>query len=61
MKRISRGVNVTNRRRNVIDRLESQLSFGYKPSKDEKGETIPLTDSDRKRITKELETLKTRL
>lgn len=56
------------RRKGVIERLEQQLKFG---TKTEKGDAlrkatvgldqIPLTESDVKRITKELSTLKNRV
>lgn len=46
------------RRKSVIERLESQLKAGVKETK--KG-VMPLTDADRARIQKELETLRNRL
>lgn len=52
------------RRRRVMKRLENQLLTGFKTVKDETSGNIgtaPLTEEDRKRIIKELETLKTRL
>jgi hypothetical protein len=48
------------RRKNVIDRLETQLKYGMKPPK-KKNQTvsdIPLTDTDINRIKKELVILK---
>jgi hypothetical protein len=57
------------KRKGVIERLEKQLKDGVKnttimvgkkyPTK--QSATIPLTDSDIKRINKELEVLKTRI
>lgn len=53
------------RRKSVIERLETQLKSGVKPieamrlSKDKS--TQPLTDLDIKRINKEIETLKQRI
>lgn len=52
-------VILKNRRLKVIKRLEKQLAFGFKPLKS--GDLTELTDSDKQRIKKELETLKTRV
>jgi hypothetical protein len=60
------------RRETVIKRLEAQLQSGTKPTKSGDGAIInvafkenvstePLTDFDRSRIEKELQTLKTRV
>lgn len=46
-----------NRIARVIERLENQLKKGTKPFE---GEEVPLTDSDIKRIEKELKTIKSR-
>jgi vacuolar-type H+-ATPase subunit E/Vma4 len=51
---------VTNRRKRVFKKLTTQLKAGTKTLKD--GVTIvPLTESDVKRIEKEIETLKTKI
>ena len=62
---------VQSRRRSVIERLEKQLKIGRKPlfwfNENLKRlvqspvETVELTDHDRNRISKEIETLKTRI
>lgn len=62
---------VKSRRRNVIERLEAQLKTGNKPMwwfneelnkfVESPVEKVPLTDHDRNRIKRELETLKTRI
>lgn len=49
------------RRKSVIERLESQLKIGTKPAKKSQVRGIPLTDSDIKRINKEIEILRTRI
>lgn len=51
------------RRKRAIKRLESQLVTGYKPVKSSEGtmSTTPLLESDRTRIKKEIEILKTRI
>ena len=53
------------RRKHVIERLESQLSSKTKPCSDRQdfryGEQIPLTENDIKRINSELSTLKSRI
>lgn len=48
------------RRQRVLPRLQNQLKAGVKPSKENPGEMIPLTEKDIKRINKEVETLKSR-
>lgn len=53
-------------RKRVIENLEKQLKSGKKPLKNEEGKTYlkkktELTESDIKRISKELEILKTRV
>lgn len=55
---------VKNRRKLVIERLETQLKKGTKITRFKDGSgyiEIPLTDSDINRINKEIETLKTRV
>lgn len=47
------------RRKSVIERLESQLKAGTKQTKT--AGIVPLYDTDRTRIQKELETLRNRL
>lgn len=47
-----------NRIARVITRLEAQLKSGVKPTKD--GGTTELTESDVKRVNKELTTLKSK-
>jgi hypothetical protein len=52
------------RRKRAAKRLEAQLMTGYKTVTDEETgqiSTAKLTEEDRKRIEKELETLKTRV
>lgn len=50
------------RRRSALKRLENQLLTGFKNIWDEDVmKSEPLTEEDRKRITKEIETLKTRV
>lgn len=62
MKRIARGVKVTQRRKSTLDRLVEQLKSGVKNQRlFGVDEVVPLTDSDKKRISKEIETLKERL
>jgi hypothetical protein len=46
------------RQRRALERLENQLSLGTKSKKKTFGEQIGLTDSDKKRIKKEIESLK---
>lgn len=48
------------RKKNALARLEAQLVSGVKTEK-KSSKKIPLTDSDKKRIEKEIETLKTRV
>jgi len=57
-------VKIRNRRTRAFQRLESQLNTGNKPEKIEGRTTskqIPLNESDKKRISKELDILKNRL
>lgn len=53
-------VLVKDRRTRTLKMLESQLKRGSKPDKETK-ELIPLTDKDKQRIQKEIETLKERI
>lgn len=48
------------RQSRVIDMLEKQLKSGVKTQKKTTDVKVPLTDSDIKRINKELEILKSR-
>jgi hypothetical protein len=48
------------RQSNVLKMLEKQLKSGVKTKKKTTDVKIPLTDSDIKRINKEIEILKTR-
>jgi len=49
------------RKENVIKRLESQLQSGNKTEKKSVDTKVSLTDSDIKRIKKELDVLKSRI
>lgn len=51
------GINL--RRRSALKRLQEQLKSGKKP--DKQGNLIALTESDIKRIKKEIEILKSRI
>jgi hypothetical protein len=53
-------MKVKSRRKAVIERLEAQLKSGLK-SKHPWGEAMPLSDNDRSRIKKEIETLNKRI
>lgn len=61
----SMSVNVQNRRKKVIDRLEAQLKSGEKPYYDKNdkiiGMNVPLTEFDIKRINSEITVLKSRI
>lgn len=59
MKSFTKNGVKTERRLKVIKRLEKQLIVGVKPAKDIG--VIELTQKDKQRIEKELETLKTRI
>lgn len=60
---------VTNRRKGALVRLEAQLKAGTKPEKNTHSLTratlgaqqYPLTDTDRRRMEREIETLKSRI
>lgn len=62
-KKFDRRPATVRRRERVIKRLENQLLTGFKNVTNEKGEigSEKLTDRDKERIQKEIETLKTRL
>ena len=49
------------RQQRVLEMLEKQLKNGVKTEKGMMDTKIPLTDSDVKRINKEIETLKTKV
>ena len=49
------------RQSRVYDMLEAQLKSGVKTEKKTKDVKVPLTDSDKKRIEKEMEVLKSKL
>lgn len=51
------------RRRRVIQRLQTQLVTGYKPVNNGDGtmSTVKMTEDDRKRIEKEISILETRV
>lgn len=51
--------HLAERRKSALNRLENQLKSGVKPTKD--GNTTSLTNKDVKRISKEIDILKTRL
>jgi len=48
------------RQSRVLDMLEAQLKSGVKTEKKTKDVKVPLTDSDRRRIEKEMEVLKSK-
>ena len=49
------------RQQRVLDMLEKQLKNGVKTEKGTMNTKIPLTDSDKKRIEKEINNLKTKV
>ena len=49
------------RQSRVLNMLEAQLKSGVKTEKKTKDVKVPLTDSDKKRIEKEMEVLKSKL
>ena len=49
------------RQKGALERLQTQLKSGVKPVKKEFGKTEPLTDSDKKRINREIENLENAL
>ena len=50
--------NINNKRKSVLRRLEDQLQVGSKVTKEG---VIPLSESDKRRITKEIQVLKDRI
>lgn len=58
-KKFNKQRQAVERRKRVITRLETQLTNGHKT--DDKGVSVPLTDKDKSRIHKELETLNARI
>lgn len=50
----------TEKRKSVLSRLQKQLKSGVKLAK-KSNQTIPLTDSDKSRITKEINVLESRI
>jgi hypothetical protein len=54
-------VQKRSRQSRVLAMLEAQLKSGVKTEKKTKDVKIPLTESDRRRIEKEMEILKSRL
>jgi NAD(P)H-dependent FMN reductase len=54
-------VQKRSRQSRVLAMLEAQLKSGVKTEKKTKDVKIPLTESDRRRIEKEIEILKSRL
>lgn len=49
------------RQSRALDMLEAQLKSGVKTEKKTKDVKVPLTDSDKRRIEKEMEVLKSKL
>jgi NAD(P)H-dependent FMN reductase len=49
------------RQQRVLEVLEKQLKNGVKTEKGTRDVKVPLTDFDKKRINKEIETLKTKI
>jgi NAD(P)H-dependent FMN reductase len=49
------------RQQRVLEMLEKQLKNGLKTEKGTRDVKVPLSDSDKKRINKEIETLKTKV
>jgi NAD(P)H-dependent FMN reductase len=54
-------VQKRSRQSRALDMLEAQLKSGVKTEKKTKDVKVPLTDSDRRRIEKEMEILKASL
>ena len=54
-------VQKRSRQSRAYDMLEAQLKSGVKTEKKTKDVKVPLTDSDKRRIAKEMEILKTNL
>jgi NAD(P)H-dependent FMN reductase len=54
-------VQKRSRQSRALDMLEAQLKSGVKTEKKTKDVKVPLTDSDKRRIEKEMEVLKSKL
>ncbi len=54
-------VQKRSRQSRALDMLEAQLKSGVKTEKKTKDVKVPLTDSNRRRIEKEMEVLKSKL
>ena len=54
-------VQKRSRQSRALDMLEAQLKSGVKTEKKTRDVKIPLTDSDRRRLEKEIEILKSKL
>ena len=54
-------VQKRSRQSRALDMLEAQLKSGVKTEKKTKDVKVPLTDSDRRRLEKEIEILKSKL
>ena len=54
-------VQKRSRQSRALDMLEAQLMSGVKTEKKTKDVKVPLTDSDKRRIEKEMEVLKSKL
>ena len=54
-------VSKRSRQQRVLEMLEKQLKNGLKTEKGTRDVKVPLTDSDKRRINKEIETLKTKV
>lgn len=46
------------RRKSALQRLEAQFASGVKTAKKSMDQNVPLSDSDKERIKKEIQTLK---
>jgi len=60
-RKVSSGVSVSIRRKSTLERLQAQLKSGVKTEKKSMDVKIPLTDKDKVRISKEIETIKARV
>jgi len=60
-RKIKRGVMRTILRKSVLEVLTEQLNLGTKTKKGTVSKKVPLTDKDKVRIQKEIETLKLRV
>lgn len=61
MKQVAKSISAIERRKRAVTRLESQLKSGVKIQKQTTDVVVPLTDKDKVRIEKELNTLKSRI